>query len=240
VGLDARHEPVVYADRHFNVLQADLTTGTALSTTYGDLTFTQYDKTDANPPVDPNYYINVELRFLPNNQVTCSSVGFIQSVQTIDDQGRSQQNTVNAEQDARQTPLAWSIDRLGGGPTPFYGTTRNSRGTVTMPAGKGRFGAGGSTPSVASLIDTPSWNHINNAKFESCAICRTGANRGQVYGCATWGYTANSSGVVTLMPRGFRPMPSDIFEEARAAWNTWRTTLPTTDQREEAPALRRP
>jgi hypothetical protein len=240
VGLNATHQPVVYADRDFNVLSASLTTNTALPTTYGELTFTQYDSADANPPARPRYSVDVKLRFLPAATVTCPEVGFIQTMQTIDDTGRSQQNTVNPEQDARKTPLAWSVDRLAGTPTPFYGTEGTVGGAITMPPGKGAFGAGGPTPTPARLIDQASWNRVNNAKFETCVICRTGANRGQVYGCATWGYTANAANQVTLMPRGFRQMPSDQFEEARAAWNTWRTSVPAATRPEEAPALRSP
>jgi hypothetical protein len=241
IGLNAAHEPVVYADRDFNVLGADLTTGTALPTTYGELTFTTYKKTDASPPARPRYSVDVELRFLPKASVSCSQVGFIQSMQTIDFQGRSQQNTISSEQDARKTPLAWSIDRLAGGPTPFYGTERvTPTDPITIPPSSGAFGRGGPGPAAASLIDRPSWNRENVAKFESCAICRTGTNLGQVYGCATWGYTATASGAVTLMPRGFRQMPSDQFAEARAAWNTWRATRPAASRPEEIPALKSP
>jgi hypothetical protein len=240
-GLDDRHQPVVYADRDFNVLRTDLTTGTALPTTYGELTFTRYNKTDANPPANPRYSIDVELRFLPASSVTCTDVAFIQSMQTVDNEGRSQQNTVNPQQDARKTPLAWSIDRIAGAPSPFYivgrdPATRNPRDDP----GWGRAGSGGKNPTPATLIDQPAWSRANNAKFESCVVCRSGANRGQVYGCATWGYTATAAGRVTLMPRSFRQMPSDQFEEARAAWNTWRTSVPAADRPEEAPALTGP
>lgn len=240
VGRNAAHQPVVYADRDFNVLSADLTTGTALPTTYGKLTFTQYDKTDANPPATPRYSINVKLEFLPATTVSCGDVAFIQSMQTIDDTGKSQQNTVNSEQDARRTPLAWSIDRVAGAPSSFYITGRKPTGGVVDVAGWGRAGAGGVTNAPATLIDQPSWNRVNNARFESCAVCRSGANRGQVFGCATWGYTADAAGRVTLMPRGFRQMPSDQFTEARDAWNTWRAGLPAANQPEEAPALKSP
>jgi hypothetical protein len=240
-GLDARHRPVVYADRDFNVLRADLTTGTALTTTYGDLTFTKYGKTDANPPARPDYSVDVELKFLPKTTVACSDVTYIQSMRTIDSQGRSQQNTVNSEQDARKTPLAWSIDRVAGAPSPFYIMGRDpATGRTVDVAGWGRAGRGGARPTAATLIDTPSWNRENVASFETCAICRSGSNRGQVYGCATWGYTATASGRVTLMPRGFRQMPSDQFEEARSAWNTWRTSRPAASRPEAAPALRSP
>ena len=242
VGRNAQHEPIVFADRDFNVLSADLTTGTALPTTHGQLTFTQYDKTDASPPARPNYSIDVQLRFLPATSVSCNDVTYIQSIRTIDNQGRSQQNTVNPDQDARKTPLAWSIDHMAGAPTPFYIQERNpaSPGSTIDSPTHGRAGRGGATPGEATLIDRPAWNRENVFQAESCVICRSGANTGQVYGCATWGYTATAAGRVTLMPRGFRQMPSDQFEEARAAWNTWRTTVPAATRPAAAPALTRP
>ncbi len=240
-GLNSSHQPIVYADRDFNVLKADLTTGTALPTTYGDLTFTKYGKTDANPPANRWYSLDVELKFLPKKTVTCNDVTFIQSVQSIDNQGRSLQYTANPETDARKTPLAWSIDRIAGAPSPFYIAGRDpTTGNVVDVSGWGTAGKGGNAPGPATLIDTPGWNQINNAKFESCVICRSGADRGQVYGCATWGYTANAKGQVTLMPRGFRQMPSDQFEEARASWNAWRKNVPAATRPEEAPALKKP
>lgn len=241
VGRNAQHEPIVYADRDFNVLSADLTTGTALPTTYGELTFTQYDKVDANPPANPRFTVNVQLRFLPTSSVTCSDVAFIQAVQRTDAEGRSLHHRVNPEQDARKTPLAWSIDRIAGAPAPFYISDRDPvTGTRSDNPGWGRAGGGGATPTPTTLIDRPSAAGERFVKFESCVACRSGANRGQLYGCATWGYSSNPSGQVTLMPRSFRQMPSDQFEEARAAWNTWRTSVPAATRPDEAPALRSP
>jgi hypothetical protein len=239
-GHDQSGRSVVYARRDFNVLSADLTTRTALGTTHGDLTFTEYGSTNANPPATPGYSVDVELKFLPKSTVDCGEVGFVQSMQTIDNTGRSQQNTVNAEQDARHTPLAWSIDRVAGAPSPFYVTSRDAAGAIVDDPAWGQTGHGGATPSPATLSDTPSWNRENNARFESCVICRNGAHLGQVYGCATWGYTATAAGAVTLMPRSFRQMPSEQFEEARRAWNTWNAGLAAADRRKEAPASSSP
>jgi hypothetical protein len=238
-GRNASGRSIVYGVRDFNVLQADLTTGTALATTYGELTFTQYDKTDATP-TNPRFSVNVTLQFLPTTAVTCSQVGWIQTVQSLSPQGQSRQSFINPEQDARQTPLAWSLDRIAGGPTPFYGTSRTAAGAITMPAGKGAFGSGGAHPTAASMIDVPSAAAEGVRRFEACAICRSTDNNGQVYGCATWGYSANAAGAVTLMPRSFRQMPSEPFMEARDAWNAWRATRPAASRPEAAPALRRP
>jgi hypothetical protein len=239
-GLNAQNQPIVYADRDFYVLSGDLTTGTPLATTYGTLTFTKYSKTDATPPANPRYSVDVELRFLPDKSVTCGDVAFMQSMRTIDNNGNSQQNTVNAEQDARKTPLAWSIDARAGDPSPFYIVGRDPAGKAKDIPGLGQAGHGGKAPTFASLIDKPSWNRENVVTFESCTICRSGHDRGKVFGCATWGYTATSAGAVTLMPRSFRQMPSEQFAEARNAWDTWRATRPAATRPEEAPPLSKP
>lgn len=238
-GRNAKRQPVVYADRDFNVLKSDLTTGTALPTTYGELTFTKYLKTDAVPP-SRSYSVDVELSFKPKGTVACTDVTFIQATATTDNSGRSNRFATNAEINARQTPATWSIDRVAGAPSPFYISARAFGGGTVDNAGWGRAGGGGGTPSAATLIDRPSWNREDVARWETCAICRSGGNKGQVYGCATWGYSATSAGAVTLMPRSFRPMPSAQFEEARAGWNTWNAGFSAANRREDAPALRSP
>ena len=241
VGRNNQHHPIVYADRDFNVLTADMTTGTALPTTYGELTFTKYKKTDANRPSVPRFSVDVTLSFLPTAAVTCGDVAFMQSAQNITSEGVSRQVNTNPEQDARKTPLAWSIDRVAGAPAPFYIAGRDPVTRVRRDdPGWGRSGSGGASPGPATLIDMPSSAASPTMRFESCAICRSGGNKGQVYGCATWGFSADAAGHVTLMPRGFRQMPSEEFEEARAAWNTWRTTMPAAARPDEAPALRSP
>lgn len=218
-----------------------MTTGTALTTTYGELTFTKYDKTDANPPSNPRWSVDVQLKFLPSTTVPCDDVTYIQNVQSLNPDGTSRHRFVNSEQDARKTPLAWSIDRIAGAPSPFYITDRDpATGRVVDNPGWGVSGGGGKTPSPSTLIDQPSSSAAKVSRFETCVICRSGGNRGQVYGCATWGYEADASGHVTLMPRSFRQMPSDQFEEARVSWNAWNRSLPAADKREEAPALTSP
>jgi hypothetical protein len=240
VGLNVRHEPNAYADRDFHVLGSDLTTNVDQSTTYGDLKFTKYQKTDANPPANPRFTIDAELRFLPKTTVPCTDVAFIQSAQSITPEGESRQGFINPEQNARQTSLVWSIDRVAGAPSPFYIVGRTPAGATHDVAGWGKKGGGGATPSEATLIDQPTAAAEGTRKFESCVICRTGGSRGQIYGCATWGYSADASGKVSLMPRSFRQMPSDQFEEARSAWNAWRSGVPAATRPEEAPALTKP
>jgi hypothetical protein len=239
VGRNAAHQPIVYADRDFNVLSSDLTTGTAKAGARGALTFTKYQKTDANPPGRRRYTVDVVLSFQPSSAVDCDDVAFMQNVESLDHEGRSQNKWSSSEKEARQTPLAWSVDQLAGVPSPFYIVNVDP---VTHVAGDdptvGVKGRGKPSPSPATLIDQPSWSRETSDRFESCAICRSGGNVGQVYGCATWGFTTTSAGVVTLMPRSLRDAPSDEFKEAKDAWNRWRTTKPAASRPAEAPALR--
>jgi hypothetical protein len=252
IGLDDQHRPVAYADRDFNVLSADLTTGTAAATGHGQLTFTRYNAINAVAAVPATattaavpaqrWKLDVELSFLPDAAVQSTDVVFIQSVQVLDLQGNSLQRRVNAEQDARKTPLAWSIDRVAGAPQPFYISGRNAAGAVADNPTWGRAGSGGATPGATTLIDAPSGPPGFGVmmKFESCAVSRSGPTAGECYGCATWGFSVDSAGRMSTMPRGITAMPSPEFEEARQMWNTWRAGRPAASRPTEAPATRSP
>jgi hypothetical protein len=239
-GLNAKHQPIVYADRDITVVKADLTTGTDLATPHGNLTFTKYAKTDANPPADPNWKVDVEIKFMADKKVTCNDVTYIQAIESVDATGKSNQGFTSADQEARQTLLTWSIDRVAGAPSPFYIMGKDNAGKVTDEPAWGKAGKGGATPGEATLIDRPKWNKATNDKFETCVMCRSGTNKGEVYGCATWGYAADATGKVTLQPRSFNQIPSDQFKEARVAWNTWRATVAAAQRPAKAPALKTP
>jgi hypothetical protein len=241
-GLDEHHRPVAVADRDFNVLAGDLTTNTGASTGHGMLTFTKYGATSAATPTG-RFTIDVELSFMPDPSRQSNDVVFIQSAQYINAAGESLFRIVNAEQDARKTPLSWGIDRVAGAPSPFYITGRNAAGRVIDEPSWGQAGHGGRTPGPATLSDTPGGSATRGARqmrFESCAISRSGPTAGECYGCATWGAIIDNAGAVTMMPRSVHPMPSEEFEEARQMWNTWRATRPAADRPAAAPAVRSP
>ena len=137
-------------------------------------------------------------------------------------------------------PVAWSIDRVHGANSPFYITEHVGLGNVRIDNDSyGQRGNRDHNSNAATLIDEPSWDKENVFHVESCAVCRSGNNVGQVYGCATWGYTATSEGKVTLMPRSFRSMPSDQFKEANEAWNKWGEEKKGS-RFEKAPTLKSP
>lgn len=247
-GLDKTGSSVIFARRDFNVLNTDLKTKTALATTYGNLTFTRYESKDATA-TNPNWSASVDLEFLPNAKVSCDDIAFIQTGQALDPTGKSLWNLVNPAIVARQTSLAWAIDQVAGNRSPFYIAETNPATGVTQDhAGFGQAGKSSGTPKQATLSDTSQTNLPATAaaslavtsKYESCAVCRSGQNIGQVYGCATWGYAATAAGKVTLMPRSFRPMPSEQFMEASAEWNKWRASQPAATRPFEIPGLKQP
>ncbi|MEO7734705.1 MAG: hypothetical protein ABIY55_27355 [Kofleriaceae bacterium] len=243
-GLNDHHQPVTYADRDFNVMAADQTTGTGASTGHGTIAFTQYDKVDSTA-TDPRYKVNVAVGFTPDPAAGIADAVFMQAIQSVDNKGHSQQSLTSADQGARQTPLAWSIDRVVGAPGPFYieGNVTRRRGganvtTVEDVPGWGQAGksnGAGSASTPATLIDQPSWTGEDNFKAESVVICRSGPNRGKVYGACTWGYSATSAGLVTMMPRSVHPEPSDQFTEAKTAWNDWQARQPAATAPSKAP-----
>jgi len=244
-GLDEHHRPIFYADRDFQVMVADQVTGTAAATgAGGTINFTRYDKHDGTAQ-NPQHSVDVAISFTPDATAGIQDAAFIQMVQLLDAQGRSEQRTIHGDQEARQTPLAWSIDRVAGAPAPFYiegNVTRmvNSRAVTTQEdvpgwGQAGRSNGQGQASTPATLIDTPAWNQEERFKAESVVVCRSGPDRGRVYGACTWGYTATATGQVTLMPRSVHAVPSDDFVEAKQAWNTWRTTKPPGSRPDAAP-----
>lgn len=168
---------------------ADETTGTGTATGHGTIIFTQYDKVDATV-ADPRYKVNAAISFMPDPAEAITDAVFMQSIQSVDSQGKSQQGLTSADQAARQTPLAWSIDRVVGAPGPFYieGNVTRRRGGASVTtvedipdwgqAGKANGAGKASTP--ATLIDQPSWTGEDTFKAESVVICRSGPNRGKV------------------------------------------------------------
>lgn len=202
--------------------------------THGAFNFTRYDKTDAPAP-GGRYYIFTRLEFDPHPSVTCSQIGWIQTVQSLTPTGEA--NPSRADLGARSTAVSWAIDRKAGPPSPFYGTWTNAAtGNIEMPEGFGHFT--GPTHPETELRDRPNAQREQQRRFESCAVCRSGGTAGEFYGCATWGYTADANGRVTLHPRSFADAPTEEFIEARQMWNQWRETLPAASRPEAAPELR--
>lgn len=238
LGLSQQGLITVRAVRDFNVLESDLTTGTAVKGTHGELTFTQYSKTDA-PGAGSIYSIRVVLSFLPKSTIACNDIVYLQAGQALDPTGASLLPLVGPEINERSTPMAWSIDHAEGTHSPYY-LTETDPGTKAMrdDARFGTAGGGGATPKAATLDDTPKFNKPANFHFESCAVCRSGTDVGKVFSCATWGYSADALGKIKLFPRSVHDTPSWIFKAAGEGWNKWNKKNATTPARLNVPELK--
>jgi hypothetical protein len=239
VGRNAAHEPIAYFERYFFVLAADLLTGTPTSGGFGAFTFNEYGKTDGDFAKGIDYVVDIKIGFMPKvDAVTCGDIGFLQVLESSDRQGASNHRFAGARKEARKTPLNYSVDRAESGPSPFYGMFRDPKTKRIAPGPNLKLGRGGHTPAAAELEDHPTWNQPTVDRFESCAACRTGANAGQIYGCVTWGFSADTVGKVSLMPRGFSSGASDTLKPAVSSWNTWRRGQAKPGEFEMAPTLK--
>ena len=231
VGLDPSGLAQVQAVRDFRIVHADLAAAAGAS---GTLQFTKYQKNDAPAP-GQRYRVDTDLKFHPHPSVDCAQIGWLQTAQALGGMGKPlHANVAGGEVDARQTPLAWTIDRVSGAPSPFYGTDHDTQGNLVTKPGLGHFGSTAPARTEAMLQDAPEFEGAATIRYESCAVCRATPHRGQVYGCATWGFSATSAGIITLHPRSYSLMPSPEFRDAHAMWNLKRGT------REEAPELQEP
>jgi hypothetical protein len=228
VGYNSAGALQLVAIRDFRVAAVDNALFTA---TEGKFAFFEYEAKDGG--------VRVQLAFVPNPGVTCPDIGWMQATQAVDADGESiYRYTDNVEGDARKTPLQWTIDRKDGAPSPFYGLTKNDAGAVVPDPKETKLGGVGKADPGALLKDFPTIQPSMVAKFESCAICRSGADAGRVFGCAMWGFTVQANNTTTLHPRAFATKPSTKFTAAATKWNEWNEGL--VQKREDAPRLRTP
>jgi hypothetical protein len=223
IARDASDRPLVVAFRDFNVLASDLKTGSPQAGAHGSLTFTNYRLTNAKDPEhDRNVTrAKVTLEFKPDAAIACNDIAMIQAVQNLTDQGM--QRDVHAEAKERSTTLDWHVDQRAGGRSPYYISDTDEKGvTRDVTPFLGTVGSGGKRPTAASIDDTPGGGAAGTRRFETCAVCRSGGNQGQVYGCATWGFRSENNNTMTLFPRAFNDTPSEIFRDAALKWNVWR------------------
>jgi hypothetical protein len=215
-GLDDSGIARVYAVRDFNVVTAPMSTGVWRHGRFGAIAFRDYSAVTPSDGSRP--WVRLNLAFLPSEEVACDEVLFVQAVQVLSPDGRRLHDTVSQELAARASSDGWSIDQDENVTSPYYIVQRDVRGNEAPRKEMGSVGRGGSVPREASMLDTPNTSQSMVTHFESCAVCRSGSNKGQVYGCATWGFSY-VGGKMTLMPRGFADEPSEEFRGAASGWN---------------------
>lgn len=230
------------AHRNFNIYTNHRTQSNGGDGLDGAFQITNYRKTDGDVDEPRQWSANINISFTPAVGETVGQVGFIQTAQCISKAGKSRNDAAPNAQKARETPSATSVDRFGDKASPWFGSSDGLRkdnyrrgqerftpgheGEVELSLSSGTWGRTGPSPVAATMWDGPSGSPITHnyvERFETAAIVRTGADRGKVLGCMTWGFEAED-GTVTLMPIGFHNTPSGQFALALKLWNEWRAT----------------
>jgi hypothetical protein len=187
---------------------------------YGNWDFEQNSK-DSTSAVS-TASSNVTIKF-NTSEKCCDNVGFIQSLRQTDANGALLPFQLTTLRD-RATASGTFVDRAPGYGSPWYGTKDNGTPVPPLPNGVVPFipGAGkGTVPAVLRDIpETIAENRLTYSKweFETCAICKEGANIGRVYGCIKWGFTITNGKVANLTPTA-SDLPSDEFLFAVKKWN---------------------
>lgn len=163
--------------------------------------------------IEPRYSSDVELVFTPSTSdgCNCSEIAFVQTIKTVNDSGANVETNTN--QLDRMTSGDWSVDRVPGKKYGWYGLNDNGTFASTVTPGN-------TTPTAASIRDTPSWSKKNTRwRFETCAICKSGADQDNVYGCKTWGFDVDDTGQVSSSSSADSTTPSSDWSSSIAAWN---------------------
>ena len=175
------------------------------------------------PVEDDKTGVHTTVEFKPHaGSVECDKIDFIQSVRIVD-----LKKSAPVEDLFRGRRGKSAIDRKSGWP---YYTKRGAkwRPSDTKRSTHGAAGSGGLQPKAAFMRDAPGGGETAETySFNSCAVCRAAAALTAVYGCASWGFTTDSTGVVKKIDVPIiQSQPNADFLEARKTWNEWAKKRP--------------
>lgn len=232
---NAKDDRYLRADRDFYVLADDPRNARV---SHGSMYFSEYVALFGKSQIDPpyQYQVRVKLAFMPDTDVACNDIAMMQTVQVLQPDGEVANKASYA---SRTTQAQWRIDYKNADLTPYYITRTNSAGKpedVRPEEGYGQKGWGGANRREASSKDDPAGFDPQVWRYETCAVCRSGADIGQVFGCATWGFSTDKDDNAELMPASFSSWPTEEFVEATKKWNLWAAKAP---ERVPAPEFKR-
>lgn len=160
------------------------------------------------------YSSDTDIWFNPNKDtVDCSEIAFVQAVRLVDKNHAVV--GLGAHEAPRQTAAFWNIDRLAGRDYGWYGY--NNDGT---PSGTVDPGSSPSPKKDAKMNDKPGATLSDTVwSFETCAICRSGAQQNNLYACLTWGFDVDADSKLTKHVPQHHNAPSADFTASVGAWN---------------------
>lgn len=204
---------------------------------------------------DDNRGCEIKLNFTAMDPVVSPKIGLIQSVTTNKGgaaynvgtgsrEAEQEARSLSAEEEKEQGIGGRHIDRAAEKINPVYGTNNPSDGSKELGSStnqnNGRYGKRVQKPDKtwdvveAYLYDQPTLNASgveSTQQFETTAMALEGDMAGTYLGSVKWGYTKNTSDVVTLIPFGVVSMgvPTQSWMKAADKWNTTKTGVGGTD-----------
>jgi hypothetical protein len=187
------------------------TSGAGLAALAGALA--RFSITQTNTDGTP-YSSDVNITFTPTSSRHCDEIAFVQAVKHVDATSHANLNPLGNYKN-RMTAANWTVDRVQPRQYGWYGYNNDGKPSGSVSPGKAP------TPlTPATLHDTPR-NDVSNCdmSFETCAICRTGTDANQVYGCLQWGFGVDAANKLTSHKPAETAAPSAEFTETIKQWN---------------------
>ncbi|MGH3788450.1 MAG: hypothetical protein ACRDRG_18320 [Pseudonocardiaceae bacterium] len=183
---------------------------------FGKLETRVEERIDGDKATGTWYAYKISIAFTPDTAVIdADEIAFIQTVRLVETASGSNMNP-DEKTRKRQTPLATSVDRLGGKKHGWYGMMMdNGMGSGTLTVWKRS-----TTATPAKMHDRASWNQPNTTwQFEAMVVCRSGADAGKVYAVVTWGFSVDGDLKLTEHQRSVTNKPSMEATTAVGKWN---------------------
>jgi YD repeat-containing protein len=138
----------------------------------------------------------------------CTQIDFIQTVRIVD--AANPGSGLAPNEQPRATPNFTAVDSIKGSTSAF----------TSIPLVPSRTPGSFPPPLSATTHDTPSDKVPNRSWFfETCAICRSGVDKGLIYACLKWGFDVNAMNNLTSHVPMSSDRPSGDFMQAVPNWN---------------------
>jgi len=194
----------------------------------GELTVKYGPKVDMGNGND-SYSVEVDISYKPSSDdpkcCCCEEIAFIQIARVRKGKKGGQIWNIRAPMsryNARRLPAGaganagWGVDGYDDAGSAFFGYTADGSPGANTKRGACVVG----NKKTATMHDKPKWNRPAYFEFETCAVCKKGPNAGLIFGCITWGFSADKNGKVTVDDPGSpTPTPGGPLGRTIDEWN---------------------
>lgn len=198
----------------------------------------------------------IKLVFTPGSLVECPKIGLVQTATTqkngaeynvggAERQQEQRNRSLTSDEEQEQGISGRHIDRTAERTNPVYGMNNAPDGSTSLGSSSAQGNAhwgkrvrkndGTHETDPAWLTDGPSLNAAgvtSTQQFETTALCVEGDMSGTYLGSVRWGYTKDTSDVITLIPLSLVSMgvPTTSWMRAARKWNSTTTNVGGTEE----------